>query len=297
MADTQDLFEWQPDGSGDTFPLLRPDKFDSLICCAARQEGKTTLIRYLVKQIVRKTRPRDGGFDLIFVFSNSRTTLDDYKKFVPWLLPGKSPIDPSNASSDSSDSGDSGSYDGSDRDTTTDTGLPQPVNFIHFETAGAGAIEKLVRVQEADRSGTRVLVILDDVLTSDLKYNDHVNRFFTQGRHSRIAVWLISQGFTSALSTTVRKNTDIMIFLRTRSGTEAKTIQDEVLAGTLHPSDIGSIRLPESGIVPTKERELLRGVLAECTSEYRAMVVDARQKKTRMALMVHTFKVPKRYVD
>lgn len=273
--------DWDPKNGGATLPLLRPDKYDSALFVAARQEGKTTLVRYLVKQIVNKTKPKKGGFHLIFVFSNSEQTLEEYKKFVPWLTARSR---------------------GRQRDSSSGSGSEveddeRPFNFINFEQNGDVAIDKLMRLQARDpEQKTRVLVILDDVISSDLRYNDRVNKFFTQGRHSRIAVWLVAQAYTAAVSTQVRKNADLMVFMRIRSGTEAKTVQDEVLAGCCHPTDVGMVALPETGTVPTKKRELLEGLFTECTSEYRAMVVDHRQKKTRLALMLHRFRVPDEFV-
>lgn len=257
--------EWSPKRK-----LLRAGKFDSALICAARGEGKSMLIRYWYETVVAGAAP-NKGFAMTFVLSRSEPTLRHYAEFIP-------PI-----------------WTPAEREKPLDERGP-PINFVDFNTKGETFLRKLVASQAARGEGApRVLVILDDVLTKELRYNDAVTQLFTQGRHSHIAVWLISQAFTNAIDTNVRKNSDLMVFLRCRSGLESESIKKEVIRGCLAPEDVGCTELP-SGKAPTTEARFCAGVLSECTSDYKALVVDHRVKTTRAHKMMAYFKVPSGYV-
>lgn len=250
--------------------LLRADKFDSMLICAARGEGKSMLVRYWYETIVAKATAAKG-FAMTFVLSRSEPTLRQYAEFVP-------PI-----------------WTPSEREKPLEERNP-PINFIDFGTKGEHFLQKLTAAQASrGASAPRVLVILDDVLTKELRYNDAVTQLFTQGRHSHIAVWLISQAFTSAIDTNVRKNSDLMVFLRCRSGLETESIKKEVIRGCVAPEDVGVTELPSGG-VPTTEPRLSAGILSECTSNYKALVVDHRVKTTRAHKMLSYFKTPEGFV-
>lgn len=258
--------EWAPKRK-----LLRAGKFDSALICAARGEGKSMLIRYWYETVVAAAPPAKG-FAMTFVLSRSEPTLRQYAEFVPPL------------------------WTAAEREKPLDERGP-PINFIDFAAKGESFLRKLAASQAArGAAAPRVLVILDDVLTKELRYNDAVTQLFTQGRHSHIAVWLISQAFTNAIDTSVRKNSDLMVFLRCRSGTEGEAIKKEVIRGCLAPEDVGATELP-SGKVPTTEARLCAGALSECTSNYKALVVDHRVKTTRAHKMMAYFKVPSGFVS
>jgi hypothetical protein len=141
----------------------------------------------------------------------------------------------------------------------------------------------------------RICVILDDCLTGDMKYDESINNIFTRGRHAKMAIWLISQTYVNGVSTTVRKNTDLALLLRTRSGTEARAICKELIEGTIHPNDIGNTTLP-SGTTPKNQNALARSVLAEFTSNYSICVIDQREKDTSIKKMIFYFRVPNEHV-
>lgn len=259
------IHEWSPKRK-----LLRSGKYDSALICAARGEGKSMMIRYWYETAVRHA-PKDKGFAMVFVLSRSEPTLRHYAEFIP-------PI-----------------WTPAEREKPLDERGP-PINFINFGTKGESFLHKLTASQAArGDAAPRVLVILDDVLTKELRYNDAVTQLFTQGRHSHIAVWLVSQAFTNAIDTNVRKNADLMVFLRCRSGLESESIKKEVIRGCVAPEDVGSTELP-SGKVPTTEPRLSAGILSECTSDYKALIVDHRVKTTRAHKMMSFFKVPAGFV-
>jgi len=258
--------QWAP-----TRKLLRANKFDSALICAARGEGKSVMIRYWYESTVKRA-PASKGYAMVFVLSRSEPTLRHYAEFVE-------PI-----------------WTTSEREKPLEERGP-PINFINFGTKGESFLHKLVASQAArGDAAPRVLVILDDVLTKELRYNDAVTQLFTQGRHSHIAVWLVSQAFTNAIDTNVRKNADLMVFLRCRSGLESESIKKEVIRGCIAPEDVGRTELP-SGAVPSSEPRLSAGILSECTSDYKALIVDHRVKTTRAHKMMAYFKVPAAFVS
>ncbi len=256
-SDHESIPEW------DLCDLLERGKFPSILIVAARGEGKSVLLRHLYRQRIRKA-PVSEGFKFTFVYSNSPATLRSYREFVEPVQLGDD---------------------------------PEPVNFIDFARDGASHIARLVEAQ--NRRGDdapRVLLVLDDVLTSDLRNNDTVTKLFTQGRHSRISVVLVSQAWSGALAPAVRKNADLIFLLRCRSGVENKLIRDESIKGCIAPDDVGRVRLP-SGVVPDSEEKLARGILQECTGNYRALVIDQRVRETRAAKMLAWYRVPEKYAQ
>lgn len=257
-AETRVIPAWDPAA------LLQAGKFPAALFVAARGEGKSVLLRYLYQRVIARAKA-EAGFKYTFVYSNSPATLASYAEFVEGFVPA-------------------------DAD-----GDAAPVNFIDFARDGESHIARLLEAQaRRGPRAPRVLIILDDVLTADLRNNDTVTQLFTQGRHSRVAVFLVSQAWSGALSPAVRKNTDILFFLRGRSGIENKMIRDETIKGCIAPDDVGRVRLP-SGVVPASEERLARGILQECTGNYRCLVVDQRVRETRADRMLAWFRVPEKY--
>ena len=134
------------------------------------------------------------------------------------------------------------------------------------EMIGSGGLSLTALLKGWEAHG---LLVLDDVLTSDLRNNDTVTKLFTQGRHSRISVMLVSQAWSGALAPAVRKNADLIFLLRCRSGIENKMIRDESIKGCIAPDDVGRVRLP-SGVVPDSEERLARGTRSAAREAERA---------------------------
>jgi hypothetical protein len=66
-----------------------------------------------------------------------------------------------------------------------------------------------------ERQPPRILVILDDVIGDrKLYYAPPIIRIFTEGRHSRVTIFLLSQKLTGAVPPKIRENADIMVFFR-----------------------------------------------------------------------------------
>lgn len=269
--------------------LLRPGKFDSMLVVAPRQEGKTVLIRHLIRRVVRRTPPARGGFDRVFVISNNDATLRAYAAFVPA---------PRAAAGESSPSPPSTSESGSESGASSEPTLPNlPRNLINAE-ADPHFITRLMALQnKLGRRAPRVLVIADDVVGDSMRsgsagsLGSEAQRLFTQGRHSRIAVWLVVQAWTREVSPTMRKNSDLCVFLRNRSGAEIKTIVDEVLTGALAPEDPGEV-VVAGGTRPTTATALARAILAKATTEWGLLVVDWRVKSLGAAALMRRYRVP-----
>jgi hypothetical protein len=164
-------------------------------------------------------------------------------------------------------------------------------NFVRYDQAGDEYLARLVATQEAaGRRAPRCLVVLDDVIGRQLQFSEQVIRLFTQGRHARLAVILVSQAFTSAIAPAIRKNSDVMLFLRLRSGTEVKSVRDEVIAGALDPDDVGRIRV--GGRTPDSESDLAKRLWANATREYGCLCVDWREKGVGAQQLLRTYRTP-----
>lgn len=260
---------WDPTGDdGFSLPAVQPRKFPSILIAAARSEGKTTLVRYLYEQAIQKG-PRDARFAYTWVLSNADATLRAYSEFVKPVYLDEPPRD-----------GD------------------QPINFVNFAREGEAVLGNLLRAQaDAGPAAPRTLVVLDDVIGRDLRVSDLVQQLFTQGRHSRIAVILIVQAWTTYVPTAIRKNADIIALARLRSGTEAKIIRNEVLKGCFSDACPGRTVLP-SGAVPKSAESLSCALLTEGTQNYGFVIVDHRRHaKIEAAELIHFFRVPKRFVQ
>jgi hypothetical protein len=259
---------WDPTGDdGYSLPVVQPRKFPSILIAAARSEGKTTLVRYLYEQVIQKSGAH-SRFAYTWVFSNADATLRAYSEFVKPAYLEDSP----------------------DEDA-------QPINFVNFAERGEEVLANLVRAQgEAGPAAPRTLVILDDVIGRDLRVSDLVQQLYTQGRHSRIAVILVVQAWSTSVPTAIRKNADIIALARLRSGTEAKMIRNEVLKGCFSDSCPGRTVLP-SGAVPKSAEALSCALLTEGTQNYGFVIIDHRRhSKIEAGELIHFFRVPKRFV-
>lgn len=247
-----ELEEWDPA----TFQT-EASPFPSVVVLAARGEGKTTALKAILTEHVRIKGGRRGartagpGFDGVFVFSNSVATLAAYA-FLP----------------------------------AVHTRARDFSNFVRLED-DPGAIERLIRAQEDVRAGgrtpPRLLVILDDVLGS-VRSNAALNRIYTQGRHASIACVLVVQAFTTDLATSIRKNTDLWLSLRVRSGPERKAFSEEVLAGCVSVED--EDRFGQS------DKVLARRLYNAHTSNFGVIVADHRVRETGAAAMLFHWRAP-----
>ena len=81
-----------------------------------------------------------------------------------------------------------------------------------------------------NRRPARVLVILDDVISSkQLYYSPPLISLFTQGRHSHVSIFLLSQSLVGAVPPNIRSNCDMLCFWRQPSFNYRKDIVDNYL--------------------------------------------------------------------
>ncbi len=250
-AGSSEIPAWDP-----ATELLRPGAFDTMLVVAGRQEGKSTLIRVLIERVVNPAPP-GTGFDVIYAFSNSEATLHSYAKCIPVIRNKK-------------------------------TG--QALNLVHWKTQGDAVLRRLRGAQaKLGAKAPRVLLILDDVLGKSLRSSEDLQQLFTQGRHERLAVWLLAQAWTSAIPPVIRKNADLIVALRLRSGVEAKSFGDEVIRGSIGPGDVGAVEV--GGEAPRSESGLIRAVLSHYTQRYGALVVDHRRRASGLLLSLRHYRV------
>lgn len=263
---TTAIRDWSPKGEGN-LPLLRPGKFDSVFVCGPSGSGKTCMLSAWLR-LVRATPPRKGGFDLVFAYSNNRNTLGVYERLIP-LQRGA---------------------DG------------KPRNLVHWESAGPAHIDSIIAAQ-ARRSAEglpalRVLLILDDVLSTSLRFREEaatLTQLYTNGRHSGVAVWLLSQTYANSVPTAVTKNTQLSVFFRVRDARDKDAIVNGQVRGAVSVEDIGTTRT-SAGSLPTTELGLARTAYSEATRARGALIVDFRDDGGRAHLTLFRHRVSARDV-
>lgn len=136
---------------------------------------------------------------------------------------------------------------------------------------------------ESEGTKKKFLVIFDDVIGNDVKSSLAVQKLYAIGRHYSISCILIIQKLT-LMSTTVRNNSDVIFIGRAKSGSERKSIIDNMFKGMASTSEI------EKYGFKTKE-DFYETLLNEHTSSYNFIVLDYTDPNNyKFVDVVNTFK-------
>lgn len=101
-------------------------------------------------------------------------------------------------------------------------------------------IEKIISISkkmEANDEPRKFLVIIDDVISDDIKHSKSIERLYAIGRHYRTSVILISQLLTN-INVCARNNSDVILIGHVNTSQEKESIIKKFLDGTADPEEI-----------------------------------------------------------
>lgn len=82
---------------------------------------------------------------------------------------------------------------------------------------------------EADKINPRILIILDDVISKDLRYEEELRVIFYEGRHSKISLYITMQ-YAYGIPPGMRENLDMAFIFRLHSTRQIEAVADTFLA-------------------------------------------------------------------
>ena len=215
-------------------PTTLPDDGFSMIFFGARRTGKTFLVQDVIHNLITKGKRR---WSAVFLFSE--TAIVNQNQYN-WVSP-----------------------------------------LYKYDHVDETIIQKILKVQAKERQKIRkeggdddtvdhVLVIADDVINDPrVRHSPWVNKLYTQGRHYKIDVIILSQsiGGQQGLPPVVRMNADAVCVFRPRSQRDRELISEWFL---------GIMDCDTRGIAEGRE------FMSEVTKEdFTAMVVDLAKQNVR----------------
>ena len=216
-------------------PTTLPEDGFSMIFFGARRTGKTFLVEDVVHKLISGDNPRRWSAAFLF----SETAIVNQNQYN-WVSP-----------------------------------------LYKYDSVNEEIIEKILKVQAKERQRIRkeggndddvdhVLVIADDVINDPrVRHSPWVNKLYTQGRHYKIDVIILSQsiGGQQGLPPVVRMNADVVCVFRPRSQRDRELIAEWFL-----------------GVMDCDTRGIAEGrqFMSEVTKEdFTAMVVDLAKQNVR----------------
>jgi hypothetical protein len=262
-ADVVQLGEWDP---ASLVAASEWKAFRSAFVLGPRGSGKTALVSSWLHLLQRRTASR-GSFDAIFVYSINKHTLAAYKPHLGRFL--------------------------------LEDEAGAALNLIDWSARGPDHVRSVLAAQEArvasGKKLLRVLLILDDCVSATTRAGDGgsvIELLATQGRHSGVAFWLVSQTLSSSFTPTCRRNVDLWVLFASRSGTERALVSEDIIEGAIEEEVVGLLATPASGSQPTTRRKLAALLYSEATREKGGtLVVDHRRGENRAASVLFTYRL------
>ena len=239
LPPVESVEEWDPN-------TLPEDGF-AAVFFGARRSGKTFLIEEVMYRLVTEGR---RSWDAAFLFSETAMANQTQYKWVSPMY----------------------KYDHVDEEVLKQIFKKQE-ELRHQREKEAGGVEE-------DKKTGHVLIIADDVISdARIRHSPIVNKMYTQGRHYKIDVLILSQsiGGSGGLPPVVRMNADAVVVFRPRSTRDRELIAEWFL-GITDSQTRGTIC----------ERNFMRKVTQE---PFTAMVVDlAKQNVDSLTDYVFSYK-------
>ena len=135
---------------------------------------------------------------------------------------------------------------------------------LFFDEFEGGIIDRLFLLSEyfqQNGKSKKFLVILDDTISNDQKFNEALNNVFSRGRHANISLFLTTQKLSMS-STISRTNCDIVFLGCAKSSMEKKAYISNFLDG--------EIEFPEG----VRQDKALIKIIKENTQDFNFLVVD-----------------------
>ena len=239
LPPVEQVEEWDPN--------TLPDDGFSAVFFGARRSGKTFLIEEVMYRLVTEGQRK---WDAAFLFSETAMANQTQYKWVSPLY----------------------KYDRVDEEVLSRIFKTQERLRHEREKEGGGT--------EEDKKAGHVLIIADDVISDHrIRHSAIVNKMYTQGRHYKIDVLILSQciGGSAGLPPVVRMNADVVVVFRPRSTRDRELIAEWFLGIT------------DSQTRGTQcERNFMRKVTE---APFTAMVVDlAKQNVNSLTDYVFSYK-------
>jgi hypothetical protein len=97
-------------------------------------------------------------------------------------------------------------------------------------------INKIAQANKERDEPLRTLLVYDDKIGKETKYDDQLMQLFTRGRHLNLSIIFASQS-KKLMDTTWLNNSDYIILLKQNSAQQKKTILENVLIGSIDMED------------------------------------------------------------
>ena len=97
-------------------------------------------------------------------------------------------------------------------------------------------INKIAHANKERDEPLRTLLVYDDKIGKETKYDDQLMQLFTRGRHLNLSIIFASQS-KKLMDTTWLNNSDYIILLKQNSAQQKKTILENVLIGSIDMED------------------------------------------------------------
>jgi len=138
--------------------------------------------------------------------------------------------------------------------------------FKGYSEAALLKIFEIAYKAKQEKKKWRCLVILDDVLSSKLRFSDAIRRCFVEGRHYGISVCLITQSLT-LIDCSVRDNLSLLFVLNLRAQRQKKLLIENYFSDELDED-----KVPKS--YKHNEKAYLFAALKHFTHNYGVFIID-----------------------
>lgn len=128
-------------------------------------------------------------------------------------------------------------------------------------------IDDIFRFQRKTGNLLRFLVIFDDLVSSNIKFDDSIMQCYTRGRNSRVSVCVSTQIF-KLVNKNNRGNTDYMFIGKTNTTENRMTLCETVL--------MNNVRIPPQIKSKTAKIEYLDNWLLGKTKDHHFIVIDMK---------------------
>jgi hypothetical protein len=126
----------------------------------------------------------------------------------------------------------------------------------------------------------KYLLVIDDIVGSDIKNNDYIAKAYAICRHYNISVVLICQRL-NAINMTARNNSDILLIGKCRSSQEKETIIKTFLRG-----------FARKDIDKKSEYKFYNDLLNDNTADYNFVVLDNFSNSNKFEEVIQTIRAP-----
>ncbi len=93
-------------------------------------------------------------------------------------------------------------------------------------------IKKIIKINETYDEKSNILIIFDDMIGNNHKYNNSILKLYALGRHHCISIIYTAQSYSNT-ATTWRENSDFVILFRPSNARVTNYLVENIMCGTL----------------------------------------------------------------